>query len=63
MRLKCKKIASRNKEGQWPSKKVRGRQQGKYHGGATVKMGGVNPCKRYISTRQSSFTYNYNYFF
>jgi len=29
---------------QWPSKKARGKQPGKYCGGAAVKMGGANPC-------------------
>ena len=37
---KCKEIAGR--EGQWLSKKAKEKQQGKYHGGATVKMGGAN---------------------
>jgi len=49
---KCKEIATRDEEGQWSSKKARGKQLGKYRGGATVKMGGANPCKRCVSARQ-----------
>ena len=49
MRSKCKKIATRDEEGQWPSKKARE----KYCGNATVKMGGANPCERCVYTRQN----------
>ena len=35
---KYKEVTARDKEGQWPSKKARG----KYHGGAAVKMGVMN---------------------
>ena len=35
---KYKKIATRDEEGQWPSKKSRGKQQRKYCGGTAVKM-------------------------
>jgi len=49
---KCKEVAARDEEVQWPSKKARGKQPGKYCGGATVKMGGANPCERCVSTRQ-----------
>jgi len=49
---KYKEVVTRDKEGQWPSKKARGKQLGKYHGDATVKMGGTNPCKRCVSTGQ-----------
>ena len=38
---KYKEVTARDKEGQWPSKKARG----KYHGGAAVKMGGFNPAR------------------
>ena len=41
---KCKEVAARDEEGQWSFKKARRKQLGKYHGGATVKMGGANPC-------------------
>jgi len=43
---------SKYKEMQWPSKKARGKQPGKYHRGAAVKMGGANPCKRCVSAGQ-----------
>ena len=36
---KCKEITARDKKGQWPFKKARGKQLGKYHRGAAVKMG------------------------
>jgi len=50
---KCKDIATRDEERQWPSKKARGKQPEKYHGDATVKIGDANPCKRYVSARQN----------
>ena len=49
---KCKEIAAGDKEGQWPSKKAREKQLGKYHGGAAVKIGGTIPCKRCVCARQ-----------
>jgi len=49
---KCKEVAARDKKRQWPFKKAKGKQQGKYHGDAAVKMEGANPCERYVSTRQ-----------
>jgi len=52
MGSKHKKVAAGDEEGQWPSKKARGKQTGKYHGGATVKMGDANLCERCVSTRQ-----------
>ena len=45
---KCKEVAAGDEEGQWPSKKARG----KYHGGVIVKIGGSNPCKRCVYARQ-----------
>jgi len=42
MGSKCKEIAARDEEGQQPSKKAKEKQQEKYCGGATVKMGGAN---------------------
>ncbi len=39
MGSKCKDIAARDEEGQWPTKKARVKQLGKYHGSTTVKMG------------------------
>ena len=49
---KYKEVAVRNEEGQWPSKKTRGKQPEKYHRGATVKMGDANLCERCMSARQ-----------
>jgi len=49
---KCKEITAGDKEGQWPFKKSRGKQPGKYRRGAAVKMVGANPCKRCVSARQ-----------
>ena len=45
---KCKEVAAGDEEEQRPSKKARG----KYRGGATVKMGGSNPCKRCVCAGQ-----------
>ena len=45
---KCKKVATGDKKGQRPSKKARGR----YRRGAAVKMGGSNPCERYVCAGQ-----------
>ena len=50
---KRKEVATGGEEEQRPSKKARGKQPGKYRGGATVKMGGSNPCERCVCTRQS----------
>jgi len=49
---KHKEIAAGDEEIQQPSKKARGKQPGKYHGGAVVKMGGANPCERCVSAGQ-----------
>jgi len=49
---KCKKVTAGDEEEQWPSKKARGKQPGKYHGGAAVKMGGSIPCERCVYTGQ-----------
>jgi len=48
VRFKCKEVVVRDEERQRPSKKARGR----YRGGATVKMGGSNPCERCVCTGQ-----------
>ena len=45
---KHKKVAARDKEGQRPSKKARG----KYHGSTAVKMGGSISCERCVCTGQ-----------
>jgi len=49
---KCKEVAAGDKEVQWPSKKAREKQPGKYCGGVAMKMGGANPCERCVSARQ-----------
>ena len=41
---KCKEVAARDKEGQQPFKKARGKQPEKYYRDATVMMGDSNPC-------------------
>ena len=45
---KRKEVAAEDKEGQQPSKKARE----KYCGGAAVKIGDSNPCKRCMCTGQ-----------
>jgi len=52
-----KEISARDKEEQQPSKKAKGKQQGKYCEGITVKMGGANPCERYVSAGQDCLVY------
>jgi len=42
---KCKEVAAGDEEIQWPSKKARRKQPGKYCRGA-------NPCERCVSARQ-----------
>ena len=44
-RSKRKEVTAEDEEGQWPSKKAREKQPGKYHGGATVKMGVLLPVR------------------
>ena len=53
MGSKCKEVISEDKEGQWPSKKAKGKQLRKYYRSTIVKMGSANPCKRCVSTRQN----------
>jgi len=55
---KRKEITTGDEEVQWPSKKARGKQLGKYHGGAAVKMGGANPCERCVSTGQDCLVHS-----
>jgi len=50
---KHKEIATGDEEVQQPSKKARRKQPEKYCGGATVKMGGANPCERCVSAGQN----------
>jgi len=52
MGSKHKKVATRDEEVQWPSKKAKGKQPVKYCKDATVKMGSTNLCERYVSARQ-----------
>ena len=49
---KCKEVTTGNEERQRPSKKARGKQLEKYHGGAIVKIGGSNPCKKCVCAGQ-----------
>jgi len=49
---KHKEVATRDEEVQRPSKKVRGKQLGKYRGGVAIKMEGANSCERCVSTGQ-----------
>jgi len=42
---KYKEIAAGDEKKQWPFKKTKGKQQEKYHGGATVKMGVLTPVR------------------
>ena len=49
---KHKKVAVGDEEEQQPSKKARGKQPGKYRGGAAVKMGGPNLCERCVCAGQ-----------
>ena len=52
MGSKYKEVTTRDEKWQQPSKKAREKQPGTYYGGATVKIGGANPCERCMSTRQ-----------
>jgi len=45
MGSKHKKVATRNKEGQQPSKKARRKQPEKYHRDAAVKIGMLTPVR------------------
>ena len=49
---KRKEVATGGEEEQRPSKKARGKQPGKYRGGATVKMGDSNLCERCVCAGQ-----------
>jgi len=55
---KRKEVAAGDKEVQRPSKKARGKQLGKYCGGATVKMGGTNPYERCVSAGQDCLVHS-----
>ena len=58
MESKCKEVTTGNEEGQWPSKKARGKQPEKYCGGAAVKMGDADLCKRCVSTGQDCLVHS-----
>jgi len=55
---KRKEVATRDEEVQRPFKKARRKQPEKYCGGAAVKMGGANPCKRYMSAGQDCLVHH-----
>jgi len=55
---KHKEVVTEDKKGQQSSKKARGKQPGKYHGGATVKIEGTNPCERCVSARQNCLVHH-----
>ena len=55
---KHKEITTRDKERQQPSKKAKGKQQEKYCRSATVKIGGANPCERYVSAGQDCLVHH-----
>ena len=57
MGSKYKEVATRDEKGQWPSKKAKGKQLGKYCGGAIMKMGSANPCKMCMSAGQDCLVY------
>ena len=54
---KYKEVTAGDEEEQRPSKKARGKQLGKYHESATVKMGGATPCERCVCARQDCLVY------
>jgi len=54
---KHKEVAVGDEEEQQPFKKARGKQLGKYRGGAAVKIGGSNPCERCVCARQDCLVY------
>jgi len=49
---RCKEVVSRDEERQWPSKKAREKQSGKYHRNTTVKIKGANSYERCMCARQ-----------
>jgi len=49
---KRKEVTAGGEEEQWPSKKARGKQLGKYRRCAAVKMGGSNPYERCVYAGQ-----------
>ena len=57
-RTKHKKITSKDKEEQWPSKKNKRKQPAKYYGDAGVKIGCINLCGRCVYARQDCLVHN-----
>ena len=55
---KHKEIAAGDEEEQRLFKKARGKQPGKYHRGAAVKMGSATPCERYVCARQDCLAHS-----
>jgi len=55
---KHREVNSEEKKGQWPSKKTKRKQPGKYCRDARVKIGGVNPCERCMCTGQDCLVHN-----
>ena len=58
MEFKCKEVTTGDEERQQPSKKAKGKQQEKYCRGTIVKIGGTNPCERYVSTGQDCLVHH-----
>jgi len=56
--FKRKEVVAGDGEEQWPFKKARGKQPGKYHRGATVKMGGATPCERCVCAGQDCLVHS-----
>jgi len=55
---KHKEVTARDEEGQWLSKKARGKQPEKYCRGATVKIRGDNPYERCVSAGQDCLVHS-----
>jgi len=55
---KCKKYILGDEEGQWPSKKAKGKQPRRYYRDTGVKMEGAILYKRCVCTRQNCLVHN-----
>ena len=55
---KHKEVFMGNSTNYWPSKKAKGKQPIRYQEDIRVKIGGANPCERYVHTRQDYLVYN-----
>jgi len=58
MEPKHKKAPLENNVDCQPSKNTKGKQPVRYQGDTGFKLGGVNPCERYMYTRQDCLVYN-----